>query len=363
MATAGSGRVTRRSERHPSIAGRPAVGTTLREARESQGVTLAEVRDRTGVSWEQLEALEAMRLGLLPDQRTVVIAARRYAEVVGLDPSEVCGRALSAWQDQHWKVDHSLADAPTSAGAHPAESHREPKERNGHLRAFTQTAEVPMSDAQRTRVHSQPWAHFADTGAVPLTSSDSRGSAHAPRTLRIIVAFAGLLLLIGIGGLAISHYQPQWLSDIHLTHTGAAPTKTTAGQPARRPSSSSTSNSQKLVSALPATNGSESVTVHSATYQVVVAAQKPCWIAATGAVAPSIVGALSSQTTPASSASVFTGVLQSGQTKVLDPVGGKLSIEFGASLVTVQVQVSGKTVPGWSFSPTMIPFRLSFTSS
>ncbi len=350
MATAGSGgRVTRRSENHPSIAARPVVGTTLREARESQGITLAEVRDRTGVSWQHLEALEAMQLGRLPDQRSVVTAARRYAEVVGLDASEVCGRLLSAWQDQQWKPGHMNRET-SSAGNTGQVERTESAGQNGHLRSFTQTAEVPLSPAQRARLHqTQALAQFADTGAIPLATSLGRGPSHGPRTLQIIVGVAALLLLLGIGGLAVAHYEPKWLSDMHLTHSAANVTTTTPVQ-ARHHRPSSSSSSQSVI-ALPAANGSESVTVHSQSYQVLVAAQKPCWIDATGTAQSS------------GSAPVFEGVLQAGETKVLNPVNGALSIEFGASLVTVQVEMNGKTVPSWSFSPSTVPFTLSFTSS
>jgi Tol biopolymer transport system component len=67
--------------------------------------------------------------------------------------------------------------------------------------------------------------------------------------------------------------------------------------------------------------------------------------------------------TPDGSRPVFVDVLQAGDKKTLAPVGGRLSIEFGASFVTVQVQVAGKTVPGWRFTPTVAPFSLSFASS
>jgi hypothetical protein len=57
------------------------------------------------------------------------------------------------------------------------------------------------------------------------------------------------------------------------------------------------------------------------------------------------------------------GILQAGDTKTLAPVQGELSIEFGASFVIVQIQIAGKTVAGWSFTPPTAPLTLSFTTS
>jgi len=82
---------------------------------------------------------------------------------------------------------------------------------------------------------------------------------------------------------------------------------------------------------------------------VLVAAQKPCWIDATGS--------------PGAGAPLFVGVLQGGQSKVLDPVDGQMSLDFGASFVTVQIQSKGKTVSGWTFSPHVVPFTLKLSSS
>jgi len=38
-------------------------------------------------------------------------------------------------------------------------------------------------------------------------------------------------------------------------------------------------------------------------------------------------------------------------------------VSMSASLVTVQVRINGKTVPGWLFKPTSVPFVLNFSSA
>jgi len=55
--------------------------------------------------------------------------------------------------------------------------------------------------------------------------------------------------------------------------------------------------------------------------------------------------------------------MQQGQVKVFDPADGQVSVSMSASLVTVQVRINGKTVPGWLFKPTTVPFVLNFDST
>jgi transcriptional regulator with XRE-family HTH domain len=351
------------------------VGTALREAREQLGASLAEVRDRTGVSFEHLEALEAMDFARLPDQRTVVTAARRYSEVVGLDPSEICGTTLRSWQDQHLNAVATQVEGPARSGrqrrrqADPAtpktrgstrSSARASKEKKGpstggladhhtgtepHLRSFTQTAEVPLARGQSGRGGAS-LLHFADTGSIPVTSRGYSTEHWTPLWLRVTVLVTAVLLLIGVAGLAIHHYEPKWLVEIHVTRqTAEQPTTGPATTSHRGTSRSSTAKSNSVVTQTAIGRGAASATVHVHNYQVVIVAQKSCWIDATA---------------PSSSSPLFVGVLQPGETKSLSPVDGRLSVEFGASFVTVGVEVNGKVAPGWLFAPPTVPFTLSF---
>jgi cytoskeletal protein RodZ len=322
------------------------VGNALREAREQSGVTLAEIRDRTGISWQHLEALETMDVARLPDQRTVVTAARRYSEVVGLDPSEVCATALRAWQDEHWREGETQV-APPAPGDTGTQA---------HLRAFTQTAEIPIARAIGAPGGGAASEHFVETDAIPITSRPHPKMRLAPRWLEAMLGLTALLLLLGAAGLAVHQYKPQWLADIHLAHGHSPAVNATTGSVtpnqsahSSRASHTSTSASRALVTQTASGTGSASVTVHAKSYQVVISAQKPCWIDAT--------------IPPGGSGPVFMGILQAGDTKTLAPVQGELSIEFGASFVIVQIQIAGKTVAGWSFTPPTAPLTLSFTTS
>ena len=93
---------------------------------------------------------------------------------------------------------------------------------------------------------------------------------------------------------------------------------------------------------------SATVSVQASNYSVVVAAWAPCWTVVHS---------------PQSFSPIFAATLQGGQVKVFDPTDGQLSVSMSASLVTVQVRVNGKTVPGWLFKPTSVPFLLNFSSS
>jgi hypothetical protein len=224
------------------------------------------------------------------------------------------------------------------------------------LRAFTQTAEVPIARAIRTPGSSAASEHFVETDAIPITSHPHPKTRLAPRWLRATFGLTALLLLLGVAGLAAHHYKPQWLADIHLArgHSSAVNATTGSVTPnqsahSSRASHTSTPASRTLVTQTASGTGSASVTVHAKSYQVVISAQKPCWIDAT--------------IPPGSSGPVFMGILQTGDTKTLAPVQGELSVQFGASFVIVQIQVEGKTVTGWSFTPPTAPFTLSFTTS
>jgi hypothetical protein len=357
VATAGSGRPTRRDgERRPPASTPPDVGRALREAREQLGATLAEIRDRTGISWQNLEALEAMDLAALPDQRMVLTAARRYSEIVGLDATEICDTALRVWQDQHSGDGATRVAAPTTSGrsrrSTTGQTARTPEVENAraqaHLGAFTQTAEIPIAGGVRSLDDGQTSLHFADTDAIPITSREHPRTRRSNLWFRATLGLAVLLLLVCLAGLAVHHYEPQWLADIHLTRAHSHTTKTGPVAP-ERSRRSSTPALRSLVTQTAGPTGLVSVAVHANSYQVVISAQQPCWIDAS--------------VTPDGSRPVFVDVLQAGDKKTLAPVGGRLSIEFGASFVTVQVQVAGKTVPGWRFTPTVAPFSLSFASS
>ncbi len=360
MATAGSDRLARNGGEQKPPASTPGdVGVALREARERLGMSLADVRDRTGVAKQHLEAMEAMDVGRLPDQRTVLVAARRYSEVVGLDASLVCETALRSWQegfrpetasaapgDGAWLYSPNMATIPPQTGGPPETTHTNPQTR---LEAFTQTAELPVLRKVGAPYAGDSSSQFANTGVVPVTSPSRRRRRFPPRWLEVTLDAAGVLVLLCAAGFAVHHYEPQWLADVHLPggHPSTAAQKPPSSQNSRS-SHASHIATRSLVTQSSTTSSSVSVIVGSADYQVVISATEPCWVEATA---------------PGNSGPVFEGVLQAGEAQQFSAVQGALTVELGASHVNVQVQVAGKIAQGWSFTPPIAPFNLNFTGS
>ena len=67
----------------------PTLGETLREARNAKKAKLTQVETETRIERARLEALEADRLGDLPDDVYTKGAIRNYALYLGLDPNHV----------------------------------------------------------------------------------------------------------------------------------------------------------------------------------------------------------------------------------------------------------------------------------
>lgn len=358
MVTAASDKRMRRrgGRRRQSGATPDTVGTALREAREEMAVTLAEVHDRTGVPPQQLEALEAGDLSRFPDLRSALTAVRRCSDLMQLD-SEGFARVV----EDHWSS--SLGGSAT-VGARGGEANggrpdgayiteavptghlsRYPGD-GTHLRAFTQTAEVP--GVRRTGVsagNGHSHVQFNDTGSFPATPARLAFVRPAHVILRGAVWITATLLVVALVGLAVAHWEPQLLKDIHLVRT----TNTTIlpaapGTPSRPGAHTHTA----VVTQTGSGTGSATISVRASNYSVVVAAWARCWTVVNS---------------PQSFSPVFQGILQGGEVKVFNSSNGQLTVNLGASLVTMEVRINGKTVPGWVFKPNSAPFVLNFTSN
>jgi Helix-turn-helix domain len=374
VTTAGDRGVPRRVRRRRRPGNTPAlVGSALQGAREAAGVSLAEVHECTGILWPQLEGLEAGDLSRFADKRAAVVAVRRYADLVNLD-----ARHCAAVVEQHWGS--SLAGfGGELSGNGTGSGHGATVEQAGtgghlsrfpgdatHLRAFTQTAQVPgvrrVGPSQVTAVHGA----FETTGNFPAVGTVDRGPRRPPWILRAAVWLAASLLVVAGAGLAVHHWRPQWLRTIHLEHashlapapgspaatgstgnTGSASTGS-AGNTGTSAAGGSSSNKNALVSTTQSGPGSAAVSVQAGTFSVVVLAWARCWIQVE---------------TPQSFTPVFNSVLNAGQVQTFTSAEGQLTLNLGASLVTVQVKVGGKTAPGWTFKPTNAPFVVNFTST
>jgi hypothetical protein len=334
-------------------------------------VSLAEVHEATGILWPQLEGLEAGNLSPFADKGAALAAVQRYAELVNLD-----AKHCAAVVEQHWGS--SLAGfggdlsgdgagnghgATGEAAAGVGHLSRFPGDAT-HLRAFTQTAQVPgvrrVEPSQVTAVHGA----FTETGSFPAVGTTDPGPRRPPWILRAALWVTAFLLVVGSAGLAVHHYRPQWLRTIHLEHAshlalppGSTGATGSTGNTASGSTGGATSSSGKggasnkgaaLVSTTQSGPGSATVSVRAGSYSVVVLAWARCWVQVE---------------TPQSFTPVFNSVLNAGQVHTFAASEGQLTLNLGASLVTVQVKVGGKAAPGWVFKPTNAPFVVNFAST
>ena len=163
-----------------------------------------------------------------------------------------------------------------------------------------------------------------------------------PVALQVAVWTAVVLLALGVVGLAVHHWRPAWLAKIHLVAGPPAPGS------AHGPGHGTTKpTSVPAVAGHPTGPLAETVQVRSPVFSVVVVTQAPCWI---------------NVTSPTSFSPVFSATVPAGTTKTFTSGNGHLRVELGASHVTATVQVLGKTVPGWSLTPSSAPYVVNFSS-
>jgi hypothetical protein len=369
---AGSDKTTRRRgirrQRDASLS----YGPELHEARERLGLSLDTVQDRTGVRRFHLEALEEGDLSRFPDEKTALVAVRRYAEILGLDGPTMMQIVGDQWRKVTESPTSALVGATVGAprtsrdtgsvpvpvpvipiipvgntapatgevamvGAHLS---RFPGDAS-HLKSFTQTAQVPQVAPRVVHPTLPPGLRFDSTDSLPVTRR-YRDPYPAPVALQVAVWTTVVLLTLGVAGIAVHHWRPAWLAKIHLV-AGPAPAGTSRGHGTPPKASNG-----PVVSGTPSGPLAEAVQVRSPVFAVVVVTQAPCWIHVTS---------------PTSFAPVFSATVPAGTTKTFTSGNGHLSVELGASHVTVTVQVLGKTIPGWSLSPSSAPYVVNFSST
>lgn len=345
MASAGGERSARRRGKRAARLETPQdLGVALRKAREDKGVGLPELHDRTGLTMSYLEALEDGDLLRFPDERAASIAVRRYGEVLQLDVQRLQGVVHENWKAGVVQAGNSPTAAAwaqkTSGPGATSTGHltRFPGDRS-HLEAFTQTAEtVPVRGGARAK----PGGDML-TGAYPAVPPLRIRPARRrpPLILRLTLWTTLALIVVGGAGLAIDHWRPQLLKDIHVL----------SGPPAKKSHSSqgqgSSTQAPQLVSSTSTGPSSEQMTVKAANYQVVVKALAPAWIEVSS---------------PASSSPLFENTLQTGEQQAFDSTNGALTVEFGGAQAISAVEIDGHAVANSLFKPPVVPFTLNFKS-
>jgi hypothetical protein len=213
-----------------------------------------------------------------------------------------------------------------------------------HLKSFTQTAQVPAVGSRPTTTALPPGLRFDSTDSIPVTRRPLAYSGPAaPLALRVAVWSSVLLLVLGVAAIAVHHFRPAWLVDVHLV--GASPSGA-SGHPTTGAKAGTPSEPFVIDTATGAT--SATLTVRSPVYDIVVTTQAPCWIHVTS---------------PAGPAPLFSATVPAGTTKSFRSTDGQLTVELGASRAVVTAQVLGKTLPGFSLTPSAAPYVMTFRSS
>ena len=316
---------------------RPSV-TALRRARVERGLDLLAVHDRLGRPITQIEALEIGDMAALPDEALAVSTLRRYATFLGLDEDALTagfrrrtgGRTPSTRPPGSTPAVTSVVAAVTTGP--------------DHLRAFTETGEVPQVGGRVTSAagtsgnYEYAVSAGPPTGTFPVVPrSDLRKSrrqvARARRRMHAPTVAQG------------RHLDPRRARPRRRRRLRAAGRPTHAArrrphpaggpgglrrhgvlrrQPARRvPPVHQTFPVQPTGS----TSSSAAYSVATSTFTVVVATSGPCWV----------------QVTSSSSAVPLLSGVQPAAKVLSFPSQGTMTVEVGSSAVLVGVTIKGRS--------------------
>ncbi len=332
------------------------VGTRLRQAREERGLDLLTVHDRLGRPITQIEALECNDHATLPDEALAVSTLRRYATLLGLD-----GDALHL----QWTAERARVDIDLSATRSvPAVTSVVAAVTTGpdHLRAFTETGEVPQVGGRVTSASgsSGNYDYKVDTGpptgtfpVVPRADlrksrrsvAKARRRMKAPTWLKVLTWISVLLVLVVAAGWVLLSVKPTVLASAHILRVvppGSASGTSVSSNPGTGPTVGR--QAFPVVPAGTSPSGA-SYTVASSKFTVVVATSDRCWVQVTSSSSP---------------VPLISGVQDGG--KVLSfPATGSMTVEVGSSAVLIGITIKGKSA--FTNTPTVVPFTYTFASA
>ena len=330
------------------------VGTQLRRARNERGLDLLAVHDRLGRPITQLEALETGDTAALSDEALAVSTLRRYATFLGLD-----GDALA---DQYAVERASVTAVPVTRSPVPVTSVVAAVTTGpDHLRAFTETGEVPQVGGRVTSAagtsgnYDYAVSVGPPTGTFPVVPradlrkgrrqvARARRRMRAPTGLRVVTWIAAILVLVVAAGFVLLSARPQMLANAHILRTAPPGSVAAGGQGTGLASVAAPPKNHQAFPVQPtgSTTTSASYTVATTKYNVVVATSGPCWVQITSSSSP---------------VPLISGVQPAA--KVLTyPADGTMTVEVGSSAVLVGITIKGKTA--FTDTPKAIPYTFTF---
>ena len=324
------------------------IGRQLREAREERGLDLLAVHDRLSRPITQLEALERGDLASLPDQALALSTLRRYAAFIGLDGDALALRMIDAWSTAPAMAGAARSDSGAAVTNVVAAVTTGPD----HLRAFTQTGQVPRVGAGSTAAaggYGYDVATGPPTGTFPVVPRQelrqskravarARRRQRAPRSLKVVTWVAAVLVLVVVAGFVILQQRPQWLASAHILrvvdHGGS---RTTPAAPGTTPKPAT------VVTPTSSTPTSANYSVAIKDFGVVITTTGKCWLIVTSS---------------DSQVPLIEGVQPPGK-RLSFPAQGTMTVQVGASAVVVAISVGGKLV--FYNAPHAAPFTYVFT--
>jgi hypothetical protein len=337
-----------------SISSAAEIGRLLREAREERGLDLLSVHDRLSRPITQLEALERGDLAGLPDQALALSTLRRYAAFLGLDGDALALRMIDTWSTSPVAA-RPVAGDRTDNGAQLTNVVAAVTTGPDHLRAFTQTGQVPKVGAGSTAAagsYGYDVAPGPPTGTFPVVPrqelrqskravAKARRRLRAPRALKVVTWVTALLLVAVVAGTVLYNQRPALLVSAHILRVVEP-----AGAPSAAHGTTTTGPGHAAV-VTPAGSGglNSSYTVSTKDFVVDITTTGPCWVQVT-----------SSQ----SSVPLIVGVQPAGR-HLTYPAQGAMTVQVGSSAVVVGVSVKGKVV--FYNAPRAAPYTYVFTPS
>ena len=229
-----------------------------------------------------------------------------------------------------------------------------------HLRAFTETGEVPQVGGRVTSAagtsgnYDYTVSVGPPTGTFPVVPradlrkgrrqvARARRRMHAPTGLKIATWIAAILVLLVAIGFVLLAVRPRVLANAHILRVAPAGSVAAGGQGSGATSGASPGTHQTFpVQPSGSTTSSASYTVATGKFNVVVATSGPCWVQVTSSSSP---------------VPLISGVQPAA--KVLTyPANGTMTVEVGSSAVLVGVTIRGK--PALTDKPKTIPYTYTF---
>jgi transcriptional regulator with XRE-family HTH domain len=349
------GTTRRRDDEGDGTASAQEIGRLLRYNREQRGLDLLAVHDRLGRPITQIEALEQGDLNRLPDQALALSTLRRYAAFLGLDGDALALQMIDAWSSTP-ATPAPVAEAGTAAKTTVVTAVTAGPD---HLRAFTQTGEVPKvgggssgpptgSGASGYGVTTGP-----PTGTFPVVPrqdlrqskravAKARRRLRAPTLLKVGTWIVAVLAVAAIAGLFVYRSRPQWLVQAHILKVVQPGGPAAAGKkPVTAGGSKGAAAAPRVVSTA-TTPQTGSFTVNAAKFVVTIGTSGKCWMEVTSS---------------ASQAPLLVGIQAAGKTFSF-PSDGTMTVQVGASAVLVSITIDKKVV--WLNAPTVTPYTYTF---